>query len=133
MDPCAIGYLRQDISGHCLEWDRARMASLARRLGYRLAETVTMCRPICSLGASLVQKALDVGAEAVILPSATHVDRTALMDLVRGIDVITVEPETTFSRWSTRSEAATIIAAASLEPTPVVLNYGSSSGGGGTT
>ncbi|MEC3957175.1 hypothetical protein VMT65_29360 [Nocardia sp. CDC153] len=52
--------------------------------------------------ARLKGQATRLDAEAVIVPNSNHFDGgTVPRDLVQQLDVITVDPQTTYARWST--------------------------------
>ncbi|WP_433566926.1 hypothetical protein ACQP1O_18115 [Nocardia sp. CA-151230] len=97
----AIGYLRTDVSGSHQDWDEAHIRSLARRLGYNLRKTVAFSehtdKPTYRLKVILERMST---VEAVITPSAAHFDGDIPGELVQVTDVITVNPEMTYARWS---------------------------------
>lgn len=99
--PTALGYLRTDVSGVAQLWDEAQIRGLAKRLGYDFSGMVvfdprTERPPLARLRAQLTR----LDAEAVITSSTAHFDDDrALADLVRTVDVITVNPENTYARW----------------------------------
>ncbi|MGW4120763.1 hypothetical protein [Nocardia sp. NPDC004711] len=98
--PTALGYLRKDVSGIRQAWDETEIRSLAKRLGYDLAKTVTFDerteRPLVRL--CTVVARLD--AEVIITPGAEHFGGEVPADLVGVVDVVTVKPEYTYARWS---------------------------------
>lgn len=103
--PPAIGYLRKDISGTRQPWDEEQIRSVAARLGYDLRKTVVFTadieHPMHRLRIALAR----TGAEAVVVPSMAHFDGGKVPDeLIAVVDVITVEPEQTFVRWTFRPE-----------------------------
>ncbi|WP_067565845.1 hypothetical protein [Nocardia acidivorans] len=100
--PKALGYLRKDICGVQQEWDETRMRSVAGRLGYQLLKTVAFSEHTHQPIQRLINVARQLGIEAVIVPGAHHFDgREIPPELVQVVDVITVEPESTYARTST--------------------------------
>ncbi|AYF77932.1 hypothetical protein D7D52_33575 [Nocardia yunnanensis] len=101
--PAALGYLRTDVSGVSQLWDEHQIRSLATRLGYDFCGTIvfdprTEQHPL----ARVRNQARRLRAEAVITPSPNHfANGTVPGDLVKQLDVITVNPEATYARWST--------------------------------
>lgn len=95
----AIGYVRSDVSGVAKRWHEQKMRHFARRLGYNLRKTVEFSRrtedPITRLAATAALNQ----AEAVFVPSVDHFGGTVPRELVRVVDVITVEDEQTYARW----------------------------------
>lgn len=97
----AIGYLRSDISGERRQWDERQNRSRAARLGYTVAKTVVFSQRTDDPIQRLVNVIRNTGAEAVVVPSADHLGGEIPEALVRVADVITVQPEKTYARWST--------------------------------
>lgn len=98
--PTAIGYLRRDVSGVSQVWDETQNRSVAARLGYNLAKTITFGSDVLQPIDALLKAVKRAGAEAVIVPSTAHFEGNAVPDeLIRQVDVITVSPEHTFARW----------------------------------
>lgn len=100
MNPGAIGYLRQDVSGAGRQWDELQIRKLAARLGYDLRKVAVFGpltdRPVHRLRVMVG----NLNVEAVIVPSLEHFENGVLpSDLVERADVITVSPEQTFARW----------------------------------
>ncbi|WP_460723648.1 hypothetical protein [Nocardia heshunensis] len=98
--PTALGYLRTDVSGVSQQWDESEIRRLAARYGYDLAEIVVYdpCsgRPPF---ARLKTQATRLDAEAVFVPSLEHFENGDVPSLlVRRLDVVTVHPESTYSR-----------------------------------
>ncbi|GAB0105261.1 hypothetical protein JMUB6875_42390 [Nocardia sp. JMUB6875] len=98
--PTALGYLRTDVSGVSQQWDESEIRRLAARYGYDLAEIVpydpASGRPPL---ARLKAQATRLDAEAVFVPSLEHFpDGEAPGSLVQRLDVVTVHPESTYSR-----------------------------------
>ncbi|GAB0108377.1 hypothetical protein JMUB6875_73930 [Nocardia sp. JMUB6875] len=98
----AIGYLRRDVSGSRQQWDESRIRSLAARFGYDLCKTLVLGpdtdRPLHRVRVAVSR----VGAEAVFTPSLEHFDRGRVpAELVAVADIITVDTEETFARYST--------------------------------
>lgn len=99
----AIGYLRQDTSGIRQQWDETQMRSLAKRLGYNLRKTVVFGERTDDPVHRLITVVRNLGVDAVIVPSPDHFEGGAVPGaLVAVVDVITVEPEQTFTRWPFR-------------------------------
>ncbi|WP_051022214.1 hypothetical protein [Nocardia pneumoniae] len=98
--PTAIGYLRRDVSGVSQTWDEIQIRSLAKRLGYELAKTVVFGpKTDCPLSRLLnVVRRIDV--DAVIVPNSRHFGADVPAELVKVVDVITVQPENTYARWA---------------------------------
>ncbi|WP_245568597.1 hypothetical protein [Nocardia concava] len=98
--PTALGYLRTDVSGVSQQWDESEIRRLAARYGYDLAEIVVYDpasgRPPF---ARLKAQATRLDAEAVFVPSLEHFEEgEAPGSLVQRLDVVTVHPESTYSR-----------------------------------
>ncbi|MFE3081716.1 hypothetical protein [Nocardia tengchongensis] len=97
--PTALGYRRSDISGDHWRWEEQRMRSLAKRLGYTLLKTVVFSdktdRPVERLG----NVARNLKVDAVIVPGPQHFEGHGMpADIVQIVDVITVDPESTYAR-----------------------------------
>ncbi|MEV6773032.1 hypothetical protein AB0N05_30805 [Nocardia sp. NPDC051030] len=100
--PTALGYLRTDVSRLSQAWDEAQIRKLAERFGYDFAGMVihdpSTDRPPL---ARLKSRATRLAAEAVITPAPTHFEGATIPDsLIAQLDVITVDPEHTYARWS---------------------------------
>lgn len=98
--PTALGYLRTDVSGVSQQWDESEIRRLAARYGYDLAEIVVY-DPISDRPpfARLKAQATRLDAEAVFVPSLEHFEEgEAPGSLVQRMDVVTVHPESTYSR-----------------------------------
>ncbi|MFE3190522.1 hypothetical protein ACFXHA_16015 [Nocardia sp. NPDC059240] len=98
--PTALGYLRTDVSGVSQQWDESEIRRLAARYGYDLAEIV-LYDPVSGRPpfARLKAQATRLDAEAVFVPSLSHFeDGQAPCSLVQRLDVVTVHPESTYSR-----------------------------------
>ncbi|MEC3917573.1 hypothetical protein [Nocardia sp. CDC160] len=100
MNPGAIGYIRQDVSGARRQWDEVRIRTLAGRLGYDLRKIAVFRphtdRPVHRLRVLVA----NLGVDAVIVPSLDHFENaTVPKALVERADIITVDPEQTFARW----------------------------------
>lgn len=92
--PNAIGFLASEVSGVRQTWDEAQIRSIAKRLGYDLCK-ILVSQPIGQLKATVTR----LDAESVIVPSAAHFDGGQVpADLVRTVDVITVDPLQTWAR-----------------------------------
>ncbi|MEU7768402.1 hypothetical protein AB0B25_25280 [Nocardia sp. NPDC049190] len=96
--PPALGYLRKDVSGVSQAWDEAQIRSLAKRLGYELAKTVTFGAGTDGPVGRLVDVVRDLDVDAVISPGLRHFDDAVPDELVQVCDLITVTPKSTFSR-----------------------------------
>ena len=97
----AIGYLRREISGVRQPWDEDQMRSLAKRLGYNMRKIVTFTDRVYDAEGRLRNVAVQLGVDAVFVPSVAHLNgRVVPTELVRVVDVITVEPECTYARWA---------------------------------
>ncbi|QLY31256.1 hypothetical protein [Nocardia huaxiensis] len=96
----AIGYLRSDISGARKQWDEHQNRGRAARLGYTLAKTVVFSQRTDDPIQRLINVIRNTGAEAIVVPSADHFGGDIPEALVRVADVITVQPERTYARWS---------------------------------
>ncbi|WP_433684230.1 hypothetical protein [Nocardia sp. CA-119907] len=86
----AIGYLRSDVSGTRQAWDEIQIRSLARRLGYTLAKTVTCNGRMDDPIARLINTVRTTAADAVITPDVTHLGGTIPAALDRAAAVITI-------------------------------------------
>ncbi|MRH89200.1 hypothetical protein GFY24_17380 [Nocardia sp. SYP-A9097] len=99
-DPTAIGYLRADVSGPQLEWDKRRIRRLAKRLGYALLRIVVFAPQTDDMTARLVNVTRHLHVDAVIVPSVEHFDGAqAPVPLVQAADVICGDSEHTEARW----------------------------------
>ncbi|WP_063009700.1 hypothetical protein [Nocardia kruczakiae] len=96
----ALGFLRTEVSRLHQEWDAAQIRCVARRLGYKLSETVAFGDRTDNPVQFLIGAAITHDAEAVIVPSLDHFpDGIVPAELVEVTDVITVRPERTYARW----------------------------------
>lgn len=98
--PTALGYLRTDVSGIGQLWDESQIRRTATRLGYDFSGMVIYDpltgRPTL---ARLRAQATRLDAEAVIVPGPEHFEGGQVPGvLVRQLDVITVDPEETYTR-----------------------------------
>ncbi|WP_327145390.1 hypothetical protein [Nocardia sp. NBC_01327] len=91
-EPTALGYVNDDVSA-AASWDLAQCRRLARRLGYRLIWPSSEC----VLG--LVDQVRSADVDAVIVPSAAHLDEPTLDRLMHSCDVETVSPPQTYARY----------------------------------
>ncbi|RJO78408.1 hypothetical protein D5S18_05805 [Nocardia panacis] len=96
--PTAIGYLRRDVSGISQVWDETLIRSLAKRLGYDLAKTIAFGPETDDPIGRLVGSVHKVAAAAVIAPGPAHFEGEIPAALIRACDVVTVAPETTYTR-----------------------------------
>ncbi|MFE3080680.1 hypothetical protein [Nocardia tengchongensis] len=97
--PTAIGYLRSDVSGERRQWDEMQNRGLAKRLGYALAKTVVFNEHIEDPVQRLINVVCRMRAEAVVVPNLDHFGGTVPDELVRVVDMITVDPHDTYARW----------------------------------
>ncbi|MFI1914559.1 hypothetical protein [Nocardia sp. NPDC020380] len=100
--PTALGYVNTAVSGISQQWDETEIRRLAQRYGYDLAEIVVYDpkseRPPL---ARLKAQATRLDAEAVFVPSLEHFEEgEAPGSLVQRLDVVTVHPESAYSRRS---------------------------------
>ena len=100
--PHAIGYLNPEVSGVREEWDKAQIRRLATKFGYDLGKILVfgpdIDQPIHRVRVTVSR----TGAEAVFTPSAEHFqDHEIPADLVQVADVVTVNDEHTYARYST--------------------------------
>ncbi|UGT43407.1 hypothetical protein LTV02_08480 [Nocardia yamanashiensis] len=97
--PAALGYLRTDVSGVQQQWDETRIRSLAARLGYALRKTVAFGERTDQPVERLVNVVRRLDAEAVVVPGPHHFEGHRIpAELVRVVDVITVDPDATHAR-----------------------------------
>ncbi|WP_433192728.1 hypothetical protein ACQP1G_29025 [Nocardia sp. CA-107356] len=89
----AIGYLRSDVSGSRQTWDEIQIRSLAGRLGYTLAKTVTCNGRTDDPMAQLITTVRNADADVVITPHVNHLGGIIPRALDRAASVITVAPE----------------------------------------
>lgn len=98
--PVAVGYVRRDISGVHQNWDELRIRSLSGRFGYNLAKIIVFGRT--GLLPKLLEAVQSAEACAVFVPSAAHFDGGEVPPkLVQIADVIAVDTQETYARWST--------------------------------
>ncbi|MBO0852995.1 MAG: hypothetical protein J2P18_04435 [Nocardia sp.] len=90
--PTALGWINPDVST-ALDWDRASVCRLARKLGYMLEwfPDDTVLDPVCYIAAA------DVGM--VIAPTPNHFDALILNRLMHMVSVEIVRPRASFDRW----------------------------------
>lgn len=100
----AIAYLRIDLSGGALAWDRRRIQQRASQLGYTLRETLH-ASPQQQLAplALLLDEIHHHEAEAVFVPTVAHLDGH-LDRVMRLADVIDLEGGC-YARWHPIAEA----------------------------
>lgn len=104
--PTAIGYLRSDVSGARQPWDEVQNRSVAKRLGYAMVKTVVFSEHIEDPIQRLINVVGRTHAEAVVVPSLEHFGGSVPDELVRVVDVITVDPHDTYARWIIPPDAA---------------------------
>ncbi|MBF6131144.1 hypothetical protein [Nocardia brasiliensis] len=103
--PVAIGFIRKDVAGVAQSWNESQIRILAKRSGYNLAKTVVFGAKTEHPIAVLIEAGRRVKAHAVIVPSTAHFDSEVIPDeLTRVMDVISVIPERTYSRWTLNPE-----------------------------
>lgn len=91
-EPTAFGYVNDAVT-RAPQWDSAACARLARRLGYRLIWPSAEC-PL-----PLVDQVRSADVDAVVIPSADHVDALTMDRLMHTCDVETVLPRETWARY----------------------------------
>ncbi|MFJ4657351.1 hypothetical protein ACIP5Y_39300 [Nocardia sp. NPDC088792] len=92
--PTALGYVDDERSGIGVQWDRAQVTRLARRLGYEL-----IWGPAEGSALNLVDLVHESDVDAVVIPSSLHVDALTLDRLMYTCDVETALPRETFARY----------------------------------
>ncbi|MFF0612458.1 hypothetical protein ACFYUD_27710 [Nocardia tengchongensis] len=97
--PTAIGYLRSDVSGMRQQWDEMQNRSLAKRLGYTVAKTVVFSEYVEEPVRRPINVVRRMHADAVVVPNLGHFGGSVPDELVRVVDVITVDPHETYARW----------------------------------
>ncbi|MEV6071138.1 hypothetical protein AB0L82_31720 [Nocardia sp. NPDC052001] len=90
--PTAIGWMDTEVSGAAAQWDQAQLVRLARRLGY------VLIWPPERTGVSLVDQVRIADVDAVLMPSANHLDALTLDRLMSLADVETAVPRRTYAR-----------------------------------
>ncbi|MFD8101948.1 hypothetical protein ACFV24_20615 [Nocardia fluminea] len=95
----AIGYVRKDVSGCRQQWDETELRTLAKKLGFNLRKTVAFSARTDDPVNRLCITVGRLGVDAVIVPSAEHFGGTVPADLVAMVDVITVSPRATHTRF----------------------------------
>ncbi|MEU2173689.1 hypothetical protein ABZ552_05630 [Nocardia sp. NPDC019219] len=95
--PRALGWIDVDLSPS-VEWDRAGVERLARRLGYRLIwpDEISVL-PVSA-------QVRNIGADAVLMPSPDHLDEAELHRVQEIAHVETVNPRESFPRRSVFAE-----------------------------
>lgn len=89
--PTALAWIDPDVTV-APDWDRAQVQRLARHLGYALIWPASSLLPLPDQ-----VRAADV--DAVIAPSASHLDPLTLNSLMGLADVEAVLPRLSFARW----------------------------------
>ncbi|MGY2059321.1 hypothetical protein ACW9HQ_30875 [Nocardia gipuzkoensis] len=92
MRQSALGWIDDEVTT-APEWDRAQIARLARRLGYRLVW------PDKQSILPVADQARDAGADAVILPGPDHLGPLELNRVMDVADVEMLLPRLSFARW----------------------------------
>lgn len=93
-EPIAFGWVDDEVST-APGWDRAQVARLARRLGYRVVwPDVRSVLPVAD-------QVRNAAAEVVIMPAPEHLGPLELNRVMGIADVETVLPRLSFARWST--------------------------------
>lgn len=93
-EPIAFGWVDDDMST-ALDWDRAQVCRLARRLGYRLVwPDIRSVLPVAD-------QVRNAAADVVIMPAPEHLGPLELNRVMDIADVETVLPCLSFARWST--------------------------------
>ncbi|WP_433567308.1 hypothetical protein ACQP1O_20200 [Nocardia sp. CA-151230] len=80
-------------SGVGAQWDRAQVARLARRLGYKLIWPQDLS-PL-----NLIDQIRAADVDAVLVPSPSDLDALTLDQLMHLCDVEVVEPRESFARY----------------------------------
>lgn len=91
--PTALGWIDPDVSGIAARWDHAQLVRLARRLGYALIW------PPEQTAMPFVDQVREADVDAVLVPSAKHLDALTLDRLMHLADVETANPRETFARY----------------------------------
>jgi hypothetical protein len=91
--PRALGWIDPELSPS-VEWDRAGVERLARRLGYRLIWPDEIS--VLPVSAQL----RSVGADTVVMPSPDHLSKAELDRVQEIAHVETVSPRLSFPRRS---------------------------------
>ncbi|AYF76853.1 hypothetical protein D7D52_27005 [Nocardia yunnanensis] len=91
-EPTALGHIDDEVT-IAPEWDKAVCIRLARQLGYRLIWPPEYTR------LTILDLVRETDVDAVITPSATHVDALTLDRLMHTCDVETACPRETFARY----------------------------------
>lgn len=100
--PDAIGYLHRDISGIRQPWDENRLRSLAKRFGYNLRKTIAFGPAVDHPVERLCNIVKTLEVVAVFVPSHAHFPNAEVpAALVQICDVVTVDDQHTYARWST--------------------------------
>lgn len=99
--PPAIGYLNPAISKTRLDWHTSQIRRLAAQLGYDLIKILAfgpeVDQPIHRVRVTISR----TGAEAIFTPSAEHFPGCEIpAELVRVADVVTVNDQHTYARYS---------------------------------
>ncbi|MCU1643773.1 MAG: hypothetical protein JWN03_4048 [Nocardia sp.] len=97
--PGAIGYLRHDVSAAHQQWDIAQIQHLAKRLGYDLCKMLVFGPETDQPMEQLRDAVSQLEADAVITVDLEHFDGDVPDGIVDVADVITVNPENTYTRW----------------------------------
>ncbi|MFI7192856.1 hypothetical protein ACIBQ0_24240 [Nocardia nova] len=95
--PTALAWIDPDVSA-APEWDRAQVQRLAKQLGYVLIWPAFSPLPLPDQ-----VRAADV--DAVLVPSATHLDPLTLNNLMDVVDVEAVLPRLSFARWPVQQKS----------------------------
>lgn len=90
--PTALGHIDFERSDNGVQWDRAQVARLARRLGYRLIW------PPDTSPLSLIDQVRAADVDAVVISALDDVDPLVLDRLMQLCDVEVVAPRETFAR-----------------------------------
>ncbi|WP_280333112.1 hypothetical protein [Nocardia wallacei] len=90
--PTALGWVDTEVSEAPI-WDRAQVQRLARHLGFVIIWPEASLLPLVD-----IVRAADV--DAVITPSPQHLTPLTLNALLNIVDVETLSPRMSFTRWS---------------------------------
>lgn len=90
--PTALGWIDPDSEAHA--WHRAQVRHLARHLGYRLVwpPAVSLIPP--------ADQVREADVDVVVTPAPDHLDALTLNSLLSLVDVESVCPRISFSRWA---------------------------------
>ncbi|MFI9505623.1 hypothetical protein [Nocardia sp. NPDC052566] len=97
MNPSAIGFVRQDISGNGRFRDQAAIHELAQGWGFDLLPVIVVGAAVPAPDLMLLQHVVGYGAAAVIVPSREHI-WSARRTITDYCDLIIASDEQTWKR-----------------------------------